>query len=67
MGLFGNRIDPATGRPRSETRQIRARGIAQDAQADAAIALTEALYQERVGGARQAVQRARSRRAAGSN
>jgi len=48
MGLFGRRIDPATGRPRSHTKAIRARAKIEDARADAAIRKTERLYQQRM-------------------
>jgi hypothetical protein len=67
MGLFATRIDPATGRPRSQSQQMRARGRVQDAEAGAAIAPAEALYQQRVRSAAQAAQRIQSRRNAGSN
>jgi len=48
MGRFGKRIDPATGRPRSQTRAIRARAKIEDARADASIRTAERAYQRRM-------------------
>jgi hypothetical protein len=48
MGLFGKRIDPATGRQRSETKRLRALAVSEGKKADAAIARTKRLHQQRM-------------------
>lgn len=47
MGLLGRRIDPATGRPRTESRRLRALAVSEGAKADAAIKKTRQAHQQR--------------------